>query len=198
MDKKYCEIGDVEAYTLSEIAGTFSDEVEEWIKGATRFIDNLANRSLVAPVIGSGDDEFEDRYYDGTGVDYLIIDNCQEINEIKIGDYYGDSLTINSSYITFPKSTPYRRVVLKDTTFTEGIQNVTISGRWGYFNTVPADVKLACAIIVAGIINSQNPSNQVKKSESIGDYSVSYLDDKGIADYAHALEIIGKYKLITF
>ncbi|MFA5050957.1 MAG: hypothetical protein WC499_02480 [Patescibacteria group bacterium] len=194
---KYCEVTDIENYTLTEIASNFETQVEDWIRGVSRMFDTLANRKLVAPAIGSGED-YEVQYFDGNGKEFLSIEDCQEIVTLKIGDCYGDNLEVATGYITYPRVAPFRKLLLKSSMFTEGLQNVEITGRFGFFNEVPDDIRLACSIIVAGIINDQNKGNQVKKSESIGNYSVSYVDDKGVADFERAKAIIEGYRRIEF
>lgn len=199
MEQKYCEIIDVENYLLKDIESGFETQVEDWIRGVSRMMDQMANRTLVAPVIGSGED-FEIRNYDGNGKMSMRIDDAQEITKISIGDMYGlNPTTLSvSDYLFSPKQPPYRTIYLKNDIFYSGIQNVEIEGRFGYFNEVPADLKLACSIIVAGIVNAQIKGNLEKKSESIGNYSVSYGDAKGLADYNNAIGIINSYKKYDF
>ena len=192
---KYCENTDIENYLLTDVVDSFEPQVSIWIESVSRFMDNLANRKLVAPVIGSGED-FEVKYYDGTGRGNLRIDDCQEITKITVGDFYGDNpveLDLDDVAVT-PKIAPHRILISKGGYFPVGTQNISVEGRFGFFNEVPADLRLACTILVAGIINNQNKGNQAKKSESIGNYSVTYIDDKGIADYNNALAIIKGYK----
>lgn len=190
---KYCEIIDVENYTLKEIDSSFESQVEQWIESVSRTMDTMANRKLVADPVGSGED-YPVKYYDGNGEPYVIIDDCQEIVSVKIGDAYGDNLTEVTAYISNPRVPPHRAVILKNDIFTNGIQNVAIEGRFGYFDEIPADLRMACTTIVAGIINNQTKGGQMKRSESIGNYSVSYSDEKQIDDYEQAIETINRYK----
>ena len=193
----YCEISDIENYLLTEIDSSMETQVEQWIIGVSRLMDNLANRKLVAPVIGSGED-FEERFYDGNGKGCMFIDDCQEIQTLEIGDQYGDNLVANVDYVVSPRIAPYAKVFLKGGCFSKGIQNIRITGRFGYFNEIPNDIRSACAIITAGIINATNKGNSAKKSESIGNYSVTYLDDKGFAEYDNAVRMLELYRRIEF
>lgn len=188
----------LENYLSIAVVDSFESQLEDWISGISRYMDNITNRKLVADVIGSGED-YEERAYDGNGETYLMIDDCQEITSVEIGDVYGENLVTTTNYIKFPRYTPHRRIVLKDYgIFTSGIQNVVIKGRFGFFNELPKDIKFACTVLVAGIINSQNKGNDVKKSESIGEYSVTYTDDKGVTDYNRAVEILSSYRKLEF
>jgi len=195
---KYTTIEELENYVGVDIASTFESQMENWIEGISRYMDNITNRKLVADAVGSGE-EYEEKAYDGDGETYLMIDDCQEITSLEIGDVYGENLVATTNYIKFPRYTPHRRIVLKDYgIFTSGIQNVVIKGRFGFFNTLPKDIQFACTVLVAGIINSQNKGNDVKKSESIGEYSVTYTDDKGVTDYNRAIEILSSYRKLEF
>jgi hypothetical protein len=188
----------LENYLGIAVVNSFESQLEDWISGISRYMDNITNRKLVADVIGSGED-YEERAYDGNGETYLMIDDCQEIISLEIGDVYGENLVATTNYIKFPRYTPHRRIVLKDYgIFTSGIQNVVIKGCFGFFSELPKDIQFACTVLVAGIINSQNKGNDVKKSESIGEYSVTYTDDKGVTDYNRAVEILSSYRKLEF
>lgn len=195
--EKYCEIADVENYLLREISSGFEDTVEGWIRGVSRMMDNLANRKLVAPVIGSGED-FEERFYDGNGKTCMFIDDCQEITKVEVGDQYGDNLVEVTDFYPSPRVAPYAKLFLKNNAFVSGTQNIKITGRFGYFNEIPDDIKTICAIIVAGIVNASDKGNSAKKSESIGAYSVTYLDEKGFTEYENSLRSLELYRRIEF
>lgn len=181
---KYCDLIDVENYLLIEVKDSFKSQVEDWIEGVSRMVDTLANRKLVAEPFGSGDD-YEVKYYDGNGRKRLTIDDAQEIDIVKIDG-------IETTATPYPKVPPYRALI-NEAGFDRGDQNVEVYGRFGLFNEVPLDIKLACAIIVAGIINVQVRKIN-KTSEKIGSYSVTYADDKGMNDYVRAIQIIESYR----
>jgi hypothetical protein len=197
--EKYCDIVDVENYLLKSIESGFQTQVEQWIRGVSRYMDTLANRTLVAPAIGSGED-FEVRYYDGTGRASLRIDDCQEIISVSVGNFYGDNpVTLSpNAILPYPKKAPYRQMLSRSSIFYLGVQNIAVEGRFGFFNEVPADIRLSCATIVAGIINAQDKGNAEKKSESIGNYSVSYKDATGFNDYDNAIATVKNYLKIEF
>lgn len=195
---QYCEKADIENILLKSISSGFEDQVEDWIRGVSRMMDTMANRKLVAPAIGSGED-YEEEYFDGDGSNYLLINDCQEITELNISDTFGDENNIIDpvNYALIPRKAPYKAISLRNDIFTRGRQNIIIKGRFGLFNEIPADIRFACAVLVAGIINDQDKGNATKKSESIGNYSVSYIDDKGISDYNRAIDIVKSYRKIT-
>jgi hypothetical protein len=198
MNKAYTTIEEVENYTLQDIVDSFEPQVENWITSVSYLMDTLANRVLVAPALGSG--EYEIQYYDGDGSNWLLIDDCQELAKLSIGDQWGDNLIdINpSEYAIKPKTPPISQIILKGDKFPTGVQNVEIQGNFGLFRELPPDLKFACTVIVAGIINYQTKGGDNKSSESIGSYSVSYTDEQGISDYANALQIINSYRKLNF
>lgn len=197
--EKYCDIVDIENLILKEIDDNFEAQVEIWISAVSRIMDNMANRTLVAPAVGSGE-EYPVKYFDGDGTRKLLIGDCQEIVSLKIGDEFGDDMVeyASTEYVLSPKTPPSSSVILKDEVFTMGIQNVAIEGRFGLFSTIPDDIRLACAVLVAGIINNQDKGNQSKSSESIGNYSVSYDTEFAKEQYNQAINTIISYRYIKF
>jgi hypothetical protein len=194
---RYTTVAKLEDYLLIDIDDVFEEKVNDWIDGVSRLMDQLTNRKLVAEAVDTEEHtELTTKYYDGNDKEVISIDDCVSVDSLYIGDQYGDNLTEVESFITYPKGgeEPIRKLMLKSGLFTCGIQNIKVTARFGAYAEIPADIALACTILVAGIINNQNKGPQAKKSESIGNYSVSYIDDKGIADYERALSIIESYK----
>jgi hypothetical protein len=193
----YCEISDIEAYTLKEIDPSFEPQVTKWIGSVSRLMDTMANRVLVAPVVGSGED-YETKYYDGDDEPYCLIHDCQEIVSVSIGDVWGENLVETDNFVVRPRIAPHSNVILKGDIFPKGVQNIAIEGRFGLFNAIPDDIRQACVVIVSGIVNNQVKGGQMTKQESIGNYSVTYSDEKQFDDFETALDIIKSYKKYDF
>lgn len=197
MIRKLCTEQQVKDYCLVDWDDSFDASVDGWIESISGIIENMCNRKLGADVVGSGDDEFEDKYFDGNNRAEISIDDCLEVDSVFLGDMYGDNLVeITSDVISYPKIAPIRKIIRKSGTFSAGLQNLKIGAKWGLFVDIPADLAFAATVLVAGIITNQTKGTQAKKSESIGNFSVTYVDDKGIADYDRALSIINAYKKI--
>lgn len=184
----YTTISAVENYTLKEIDPAFQPQVTEWITGVSLAMDQEANRTLVA------EDTDSELFFDGTGKTALAIDDYVTITSVEVGDVYGENFAAITDFVKYPAVAPFRRLIRREGYFDCGIQNVKVTGRAGYFAALPEDIKFAATVLVAGIINAQEPGASRKKSESIGNYSVSYTDEKGIADYKQALAIVAKYR----
>lgn len=187
----YTTIAKVEAYTLKDITATFEDEVTVWIEAMSRYADEYCNRTLVQ---SDESDPSETKYYDGEGKTHLSIDDCQSITSVALGDSYGENFSAVTDYVKYPAVAPHRALILKSGVFTGGIQNVKVIGTFGYFATAPEDLVWAVTVLVGGIMNSQRPGPQDKKSERIGNYQVTYTDDKGKRDYDRAMAILDSYK----
>jgi hypothetical protein len=188
----YTTIEAVEKYTGITIAEGDEASVQEYIGGISRFFDQMTDRKLVADEEESGEDP-EYRIYDGYGLPWLAIDDCVEIVSVEIGGDFATSLAAVTDASGYPAIAPYRKLY-RAAGFPAGIQNIRVAARWGYRAELPEDLKFAATVIVGGILLAKQPGVQGKKSESIGNYSVTYSDDKGIADYDRALSILEGYK----
>lgn len=193
---KYASTEDLNKYLGATVDETLAEIL---LEGVSRAMDKMANRKLVADPVGSGED-YEEQYYDGNGKGFISIDDCQEITHVSEGDQYGDNLVEveTSDLITYPRKAPYRKILKKTGSFEVGVQNIKIEGRFGYLNELPGDLKLACTIIAAGAYTATGQSPASVSSEKYIDYSVTYADDKGWADFENAKAIVEKYQKIEF
>ncbi len=203
--KGYTSKTDIENYLLQEIDVSFDAQIESWITGVEKIIDGLTGRNFIADAVASA------RVFDGDGEESLLIDDCVAITKVEVGnDDYGESFTEipstgASRYFLDPANyaslgVPIYKVTLRDRLWPEGKQNNRITAKWGYSAAVPEDIKFAATIFVAGILNQQRQGGDQIKSETIGNYSVSYNTDKGSdswADFENAKAIIANYKQIN-
>lgn len=209
--KGYCSVVDIENYLLTEVAEWFEPQVIKWIESMEAYIDKFTGRSFIADEEASAK-KYELAFritapYFGTGnfsKRELYIDDCIEITKLTIDGEEIDS----GDYLPYPINTlPIMRIKLTNDSglvFTSGEQNIEVEARWGYSEVVPEDIKFACVVLVAGIINysKSDPSDKDIRSEQIGNYSVSYgtesTTELSWQDFTKAMEILGQYKKITF
>lgn len=202
--KGYTTIAKLENYLLQEIDSAFEPQVEEWIAGIERVIDNLTGRNFKADTVASA------RVYDGDGTQDLLVDDCVAITLVEVGaDSYGSTFTTVGTtgadkYFTYPvnntaKGVPIRKVTLNARTWTPGRQNARVTAKWGYSVNVPDDIAFAATVFVAGILNQARQGGGEVKSESIGNYSVSYTNDGSDtwADFERAKQILDSYKALN-
>ena len=177
----------VQNYTLTNIDVSLDTQLTEWITGMSRFMDQYTSRTLVA-----GDPTT--RKYDGNGGDTLIIDDVHDITEVTVDD-------VVVTPITYPASTSRKyKLVLRDNYWAKGLQNVEVTGKFGYFEALAdaPDVKFACTVLVAGIVNAANRQDEGVESERIGQYSVTYKTSSERADYKRAMSILDSYRRLAF
>lgn len=167
------------------------------IKAISRNMDRIANRTLVAADPEAEDYEPEIRYYDGPGIGRLRIDDARSISEIAITD---DGVTFNAitDAAQYPRTAPMSVLQRSSGAFPYGTQNVRVTGNFGYFSTLPDDLQFAATVLVAGVLNGLANTGKSKKSESIGEYSVTYNDDAQSSDFDMSMDTIRSYRLIIF
>ena len=179
----------IEAYLLKEIDPTFDSTIESWIEAIEAHINNITGRTFEA------DEAASTRLFEGGGKQRLIIDDCIQVTLVEIGDTYGESFETVASddYTLLPlNTTPKTVVALRRQAWPVGTHRIT--AKWGYSANVPADITFAATVLVAGIVNEQTKVGNAIKSEKIGNYAVTYSDERGISDYDRAMQILASYK----
>lgn len=183
MPKGYCEINDIEDYLLTEIDGSFEPQIESWIEAMENYIDKTTGRNFIA------DDQASVKKYDGDGDYRLFIDDAVDISKIEID---GNEV---AEYFLYPANDfPITKIELEDDYFTRGHQNVEVEGKWGYSVDVPADITLACAILVAGVINQSLSQEGEVQSETVGPYSVTYKSEQNWRDFFNIKNTLLQYR----
>jgi hypothetical protein len=201
---KYTSVLDVEAYMVQAINAGFEANVERWISAVSRYMDDKANRKLVADSYDS-DESFELRYFDVSTYGFVTIDDCIEIESIEYRS--GDSwVSLNDTeFEVYPALAPHRRVVHG---FSLGNQVVRIRARWGYMEDITEDLSWAATVLVSGIcIANQAVGGNAPgtiSNEKIGNYQVAYASSKdsdgrtgGLRDLDEANAIIANYRRIA-
>lgn len=195
----YTDQSAIENYLLIDVDATYLDQLDEWIEGVSREIMHITGRQFLA------DAEASERVFDGDSTPELLIDDCVEITKVERGnDTYGGSFTEvseggASGYVALPnnyaaRGVPIRKLLYRGGEWGTGEQNQRITAKWGYAAEVPADIKFAATVIVAGILNATRKDQGEIQSERIGNYSVSYRDEKGWADLENVKQTLASYK----
>jgi hypothetical protein len=179
---------------------TTTVDLNFFIETAEKIIEKLTGRVFIA------DETAVARTFGGNGQSTMMIDDCIEITKLEIGDddYGGTFTEIDAGgidgYFPLPenyaeKGIPITRVYLRANSFTRGIKNNRITAKWGYSQYCPADIAFVATAIAGGLYNSERGAEGAVKSESIGNYSVTY-DSAGEAwsEFERAKEIIKQYK----
>jgi len=178
--------------------------VARYIEAAEKLIDKLTGRNFIADSVAVARD------FDGTGKQEMYIDDCIEITKVELGnDAYGDNYTEISAggsngYYLHPvnykvEELPIRAIHLRSNVWLNGLSNNKITAKWGYSESVPADIEFIATVLAAGMYQFYKKSGfKGAKSEKIGNYSVSYKNDNGWSDYNLSIELIEQYKKLYF
>jgi len=197
MPKGYTSRSKIENFLLITVDESFHDQVDNFIEDTERFIDTYTERNFVA------DSESSARYYDGFDTRELRIDDCVEVETVEIGgDDYGHSSASfeeTTDYITSPanaiaRDTPINTIILTKSYFPGGVQNHRVTAKWGYSEACPGDISMAATILAAHLWKfGRGGITGGISQEKIGNYSVSYDNDKDKQDYDRAIAILDRY-----
>ena len=169
---------------------TITDDISSYIKASTEYINNYTQRDFQ-----EGDEEI--RFYDGNGRNELVIDPATEVTKVEYTLDWINWIEMNSDYWeTNPyNKLPIRSIVLKfNNIFYNLKRSVRITGKFGWSDCVPADVKF-CATVIACSMYKGKSSSEIS-SERIGDYQVSFENEKGIGDLESIKKMLDTYKKI--
>lgn len=202
MSKQFTTIEKIENYLLIDIDASFEAQIESWIETMSQYIEDETGRIFLAgtgtatmkyEVVQGATDDIGN--YTGSVVN-LQIDDCLSVDSLIIDDEEVGS----DNYLLYPaNSTPKTRIKLtKDSglVFTEGEQNIEVTGVWGYAVDTPSDIEFACTVLVAGIINNSWASDGEVKSVAMGSYNLTFKDQKGLQDLEQVKEILAGYQKI--
>lgn len=159
----------VEDYTQSSLSGIVS--LNSWIAAVKLYIDKYCGKTFEI----SGDTT---RYFDGNGKDRILVDSLISITTIQILDNDGNVETTlgTTDYILYPLNETEKNEVRltgdSAVAFTSGNKRLKIVGQFGNAASVPDDISLAATMLVAECVSAS--AGGTKKSESLGDYSVTY------------------------
>lgn len=180
----YTEKGDVENYLMKSIDDGFDAQLDSWIMAMSRYIDRICSRVIFS------ENEVTMKY-DGDGSNSLLIDSMGGISAVTLND-------VEITPLEYPANSYGKTELrLENGVFSKGMQNVHVTGALTVSETLPDDIKLACTILVAGIVNNQIFNEKAGTTEKIGNYSVSYTTDAQRSDFATAKNIINSYRRIT-
>lgn len=201
--KGYTDVEAVENYMLQTIEEEYQTQVDSWIAGVEKIIEEMTGRIFIA------DDTASARLFDGDDTPDLLIDECVDVTKVEVGlDSYGGSFleigtTGSDKYFEYPenavvKGQSIKKITLNARCFPAGRQNNRITAKWGYSVACPADIQFAATVFVAGILNQQRGGGDKVASERIGNYAVTYSNDgrDSYADFERAKEIVESYKRI--
>lgn len=189
---EYTDIESVCAYLGIDVPAGSSDaaeEITENIQAASREMDRIAGRRLVA-------DEETEMTFDGQSDAILHTGDIAEVTSIEI-----DGVALGADeYAGYPRNKGYfSRFALIDRLWPLTRSSIVITGYFGMYKEVPVDLKRCATILAAGMYQEAHPADFEGEatSESIGNYKVTYTTPKQKADASSALSILNSYKRIA-
>ncbi len=168
--------------TLNGFNGLILDDI---INRVSKFIETYCNRVLVAA------DYTE--YYDGTDSAYLKLNNYPVNSYTSLESFDYQTQTVLQ---TFADHTDYEfyndeGIIYKCSEFTPGHKNYKVIYNAGY-TAIPEDLKQACIEMCKLLYNKKDKTGI--KSESIGNYSVTFTDDAVNGLPENVLALLNSYR----
>lgn len=182
----------IEQLLQIDIDDSISAYVTDWINWVSKYIDNYTGTTFEAAN--------QTYYYDVKGhTSRLFIDDCTAITSVALLDEDGnveDTLVENSDFWLYPLNKTTKNEIRLDPygdypNFPYiGSKKVKVIGSFGVDNTVPADIEMIATQMVGDIIKQASGEAKGKKSETLGEYSVTYEDvSKFAIPYLSVLEL---------
>lgn len=185
--------------------------IDTLIAAAQSYIENYTERKFEAP----DPDTAVTRYFNGNDGTSLPIGDLRELTSLVVD---GVTLTNETDFYLYPlnaeeDSKPYTRIELiqpetrlnasprldlsSPYVFERAQRNVAVTGKWGYSATAPADVQVAAMKLVGGMIKENIGDNDLRevKSETLGEYSVTYESIKQISGLLGVDALLDQYAL---
>ena len=180
---------DVQNYLLKTIGTSFDAALTSHIAAMSEYID----RTIGYPLHRTTETE---RKYDGTGNNFLKIDPVHTITSVTVG---GEALDMTFEAVQRPYNTDTKtELILQLKSFPQGLANVSVTGIHCLRKELPEQIKWACTVLVALTVQQVDEQREGVQSEKIGDYSVTYQDQKQRGDLIRAKEIINSFRPIVF
>jgi hypothetical protein len=185
MSNAYTTKAAVQNYLMTNIDAAFDTQMTTWIAAMSDFIDQQAGYPVYTATPST-------RTYDGSSLAELLISPVNTITEVAL-----DGVAITPLQLPYNEDTK-TALIYRDNYFPADYANVTVTGRHCLKKTLPEDIRLACTILVAGIVNQSNNQTEGVKSEKIGEYQVTYASEEEQKQYKWAMDVIKSYRRISF
>ena len=182
---QYTDKTAVQNYTLTNIDSAFNTQLTEWITAMSEYIDQRVGYPLYT-------ETESERLYDGSGAEEQLIGAANSITAVTV-----DGVAVTPVYGPYNQPTK-TFMLLPNQYFPVGYANVSVTGKHCLLSAVPSDIKLACTILVAGIVNQSNNQTDGVKSEKIGEYQVTYATEEEQKQYQWAKTVIEGYRKVYF
>lgn len=180
----YCTKIQVQNYLLKTIDVSFDSQLNQYIAAMSEYIDSFVGYPLYR-------NTETEHLYNGSGSRALHIDRVHGTLEVTV-----DGVEVEP--VQQPYNKPVKQgLILREGAFTKGIANVSVTGKHSMCATLPEQISWACTVLVALIVQQVDEQREGVKSEKIGDYTVTFMDDVQRTDFNRAKEILKSYRPIA-
>jgi len=208
----YTDKSTIQKYLGIDISAALDSFIDTLIASATDYIETYCGDSRFGRRVfeAPSPDTAVARKFDGNDGVKFHVGDLREITSMSIN---GTQYTKDVDFVLCPANPinePYRWLELIQPggavnsrsalasyyEFAWGQQNVIVTGKWGFSATPPASITLAATRIVGAMIKENIGDQDVKeiKSETLGDYSVTYQDISKIANAIGVNAMLDKFK----
>jgi hypothetical protein len=195
--KGYTSIEKIEKYKGITIDEDEVEDVEEYIEAVEEYIDHETNRDFT-PI--TEETVETTRVYDGDGTHEIVLDGVKDLSAIRFSAD-GDPIDEDAYYLYPANEDVKTRIVLRGYVFPKGMQNISITGKFGMLK-VPRDIRFAATALAAGImpsVASEESAEGEIQSLSIGRYSVTYRQESAASkDIGKIPDILAYHRRYTF
>lgn len=208
----YVSKSEIEQYLGLQIDSSLDAFITTLTSAAEKYIEKCTGRKF------ENADSDTTRKYNGNGLTMLAIDDLRSVTSVTAD---GIALTVDTDYVFFPLNAvadgyPYERIdLIQPVTefsrnsrmsaqnpyyFYEAQGNVTVTGKFGYSVTPPADIKVAALKLIGGFIKENIGDSDLKEitSESLGEYSVSFTKISEVANKLGVDDVLSEFKRKPF
>lgn len=141
-----------------------------------------------------GSTESVEIYVSGNDSEMLNIPTMHDITEVSIVDGSTETTVPSVDYVAYPRSADDKYAIQSlSESWEEGFDNYKITGELG-LKTVPADIKMIATEMAVNSLSMAN--NQNVKSESVGDWSVTYRENQQIIS-VESKSVLANYRRIS-
>jgi hypothetical protein len=179
----YTNESKIEQYLQIDIDDSIAASVVDWITWVSQYIDNYTGTTF--------ESSNQIYYFDVTDKESRVfVDDLVSINTLELLDTNGDvtdTLTENTDFWLYPlnrttkneiRLNPYGKYSIFPYS---GSRKIKINGNFGVSATVPKDIEMVATQMVGDIIKQSSSEAKSKKSETLGEYSVTF---ESVSQYA--------------
>lgn len=183
----------IESYLGTSVDATLAAMIISWV---TAWINKYTGKVFEAVS--------ETRYYDGNGRESILVDSFVGSPAVTVLNTDGTTDVVLTEgqaddFIVAPyNSTEKFQLILSSSgrycAWPKGAHRIKVVASFGVSNTVPADIEMVATKLASSLITNASAAGGAVKSQSLGDYSVTYGDLDATAKATGVTETLDQYR----